>query len=340
MLEVKILEAEPVASVVEDYVALKGGSESTVTAEDIESALGYTPVSEEYVNEVKDDLATKLDKPSTAPAVGKILKVTAVNEDGSFVCEWADAPSGGGAVNDVQVNRTSIVTDGVANIPVGSYGNAGLVMINQVVDEGISESISGLRIRNGKINIMPASTLLIDGRRGGYYSPIVPSNLDYAVKKAMTDGIGAAWTEDEQTAARARMGLDGYELIVDVQTLETASNFHITSDSNGNALALKAVAIDFAGAADGGTCLIEINNGYLKFIASLGQGRFGSFVGIPLGNDYYCYCFTNSAPDRNQPNGNANNFVAGIKTGTTINDIWFRGTVPAGASIQIYGIRK
>lgn len=131
----------------------------------------------------------------------------------------------------------------------------------------------------------------------------------------------------------------GYELIVDVPTLETASNFHITMDSNGDALALKAVAIDFAGAADGDNCLIEINNGYLKFIAALSQGRFASFVGIPLGNDYYCYCFTNNAPSINQPNGNTNNFTAGLKSGTTIRDIWFRGTVPAGASIQIYGIR-
>lgn len=47
------------------------------------------------VNQIKDDLANKIDKPSTAPAVDKILKVTAVNDDGTFVCEWADAPSGG-----------------------------------------------------------------------------------------------------------------------------------------------------------------------------------------------------------------------------------------------------
>lgn len=149
-----------------------------------------------------------------------------------------------------------------------------------------------------------------------------------------------AWTAEEQAAARERMGLAWYELIVDVPTLETASDFHITMDSNGNALALKAVAIDFAGAADGSTCLVEINNGYLKFVASFSQGRFGSFVGIPLGNDYYCYCFTNSAASINQTNGNTNNFVAGLKSDTTIRDIWFRGTVPVGASIQIYGIRR
>lgn len=163
---------------------------------------------------------------------------------------------------------------------------------------------------------------------------------DLANKLPKSPANWEPWTAEEQVAARERMGIPGgYELIVDVPTLETASNFHITLDSNGNALALKAVAIDFAGAADGGNCLIEINKGHLKFIASLAQGRFGSFVGVPLGNDYYFYCFTNSSASLNQPNGNTNNFNAGIKTGTIINDIWFRGTVPAGASIQIYGIR-
>lgn len=147
------------------------------------------------------------------------------------------------------------------------------------------------------------------------------------------------WTADEQTAARERMGIAGYELIVDVPTLETVSNFHITLDSNGNALALKVVTIDFAGATGGDNCLVEINNGYLRFTGALGKGRFGSFVGIPLGNDYYCYYFTNNAPDRNQLNPNSNQFMAGVKADTIINDIWFRDTVPAGASIQIYGIR-
>ena len=32
--------------------------------------------------------------------------------------------------------------------------------------------------------------------------------LDYAVKAAMCDGEGAAWTAAEQAAARERMGID------------------------------------------------------------------------------------------------------------------------------------
>lgn len=42
----------------------------------------------------------------------------------------------------------------------------------------------------------------------------MPSNLDYAVKAAMCDGKGAAWTDAEQAAARKRMGFgDNLELI-------------------------------------------------------------------------------------------------------------------------------
>lgn len=156
------------------------GSDANVTAKNIESALGYTPVSEESVNEVKDDLATKLDKPSTAPAVGKILKVLSVNDDGTFVCEWGDVPAGG--VTDVMVNGTSIVTDGV-----------GLI---KLFDKSLGINQSGIFIRNPNsvnINTREANTA------------VSCSMIDYAVKAAMCDGKGEAWTDAEKTAAWKRL---------------------------------------------------------------------------------------------------------------------------------------
>lgn len=50
----------------------------------------YTKLSES-VSEVKKGLANKIDKPSSAPTVGKVLKVTSVNDDGTFTCEWLEA---------------------------------------------------------------------------------------------------------------------------------------------------------------------------------------------------------------------------------------------------------
>lgn len=51
------------------------------------------------------------------------------------------------------------------------------------------------------------------------FGAINTTNLDYAVKAAMCDGKGAAWTADEQAAARERMGIiseDDFELIATV----------------------------------------------------------------------------------------------------------------------------
>ena len=36
--------------------------------------------------------------------------------------------------------------------------------------------------------------------------PITSDMYDFAVKAAMTDGVGAAWTEEEKTSGRARIG--------------------------------------------------------------------------------------------------------------------------------------
>ena len=127
------------------------------------------------VNQLKDD---KLDKPAAPPvAAGKVLMVLAVNEDGTFTCEWADAPSGG--VTDVKVLGKSVVSDGVANILFGSSNNPGVL----------------------KIAALPQ---IIDRNP---YCAVVASTLDTAVKYAMCDGKGAAWTAEEQAAARERIGI-------------------------------------------------------------------------------------------------------------------------------------
>jgi hypothetical protein len=64
----------------------------------------------------------------------------------------------------------------------------------------------GLGIRyDGSLAVVPASNDLTSSRATN--RPITPTTLDYAVKAAMCDGKGAAWTEAEQLAARDRMGI-------------------------------------------------------------------------------------------------------------------------------------
>ena len=154
------------------------------------------------VNELKSEVANKIDAPEN-PTVGKILKIKSVNEDGTFVCEWAYGESG--AVDDVQINGTSIVAYGVANIPIVSIGTSGVISnFDNNFGVGEGEASIGNSSYKGVPVIIPSNNTNISNRTQGR-QPIVPTNLDYAVKAAMCDGKGAAWTDDEKTAGRARM---------------------------------------------------------------------------------------------------------------------------------------
>ena len=164
--------------------------------------------------ELKSEIATKITAPEN-PEVGKVFKIKSVNDDGTFIGEWADD---GGSNLDVQINGESIVRDGVAEIPIAAKTKkAGLVTIDEYATSG---GIARANVSTGLIRIQPASKSNIDARNNSH-CPIVPdSSLDYAVKAAMCDGKGAAWTEEEQAAARERMGIDDWE---DVITYITSS---------------------------------------------------------------------------------------------------------------------
>lgn len=85
----------------------------------------------------------------------------------------------------------------------------------------VSQSVSWGIINNadGEIALNPASNNIINSRTTR--QPITTGNFDYAVKAAMCDGKGAAWTAAEQAAARDRMGIPGdYELIEEIVLTE------------------------------------------------------------------------------------------------------------------------
>lgn len=167
------------------------------------------------------DISGKLDSPP-APEPGKILKIKSVNEDGTFTCEWAD----GGSNLDVRINGESIVQDGVAEIPILNMDEdkAGIAKTRRLI-YGIGANV------NGELYINEANTVNITNRQ--QYRAITPYMMDYAVKAAMCDGKGAAWTAEEQVAARERMGIGELELVVSA-TLEEESTINITLDKDGN----------------------------------------------------------------------------------------------------------
>lgn len=208
------LETQIKADLNDHTEKLKG--ELTEKGKEILDGFGESGSAVEELKNIKQDLGTKLTAPPT-PEPGKILKIKSVNEDGTFVCEWAD----GGSNLDVRINGESIVQDGVAEIPISSHDTLGLVY----TDNSAGGYTTGLMNRQGRLQVNTASIDDVNKRR--LRKEIDCSNFDYAVKAAMCDGKGAAWTAEEQAAARERMGaldtqdmIDITEITMDAETLK------------------------------------------------------------------------------------------------------------------------
>ena len=176
-----------------------------------------------YIENPYDDtkLKTEVDKKLTTPTgnvkVGQILRVQSVNDDGSVVLETVEMPNE--SVSDIQINGNSIVgNSGIAEIPIGSQGKPGVL--------GIPGGTYGLdKDDTNNIRIIGLTNREVDKRF--YAKPVMGNTLDYAVKAAMCDGKGDAWTVDEQAAARERMGtldtqdmIDITEITMDAETLK------------------------------------------------------------------------------------------------------------------------
>lgn len=127
-------------------------------------------------------------------------------------------PSG---ISDVRINGESIVKDGVAEIPFGSNNQYGIVKGSY--SKGVVVNT------NGVIEFQDGRNTKIDERSGSF--SILDSNLDYAVKAAMCDGKGTAWTAEEQAAARERMGIDEWELVADITLEEKVQKISLTIES-------------------------------------------------------------------------------------------------------------
>ena len=136
---------------------------------------------------------------------------------------------------DVRINGKSIVQDGVAEIPVaGDKGNSNIVRTGMVyIPKGY-----GLEFQYNTNNLIIRNPMEEEiGRRNetwqaNYYA-LTLKRIDYAVKCAMCDGKGVAWTADEQAAARERMGVADLKMVVSA-TLEEESTINITLDKDGN----------------------------------------------------------------------------------------------------------
>lgn len=109
------------------------------------------------------------------------------------------SPGSDAAATDVRLNGKSITADGVADIPMASTAQEGVTKY---------DPYGGLSATERGLGITPVSNSQINARNASHFAIVADSHLDYAVKAAMCDGKGAAWTAAEQAAARERMGID------------------------------------------------------------------------------------------------------------------------------------
>lgn len=230
----------------------------TETVEQAEKLDGNLDKKLEQGENIVANIKDKLDVPEN-PLVGKYLRVKAVNEDGVPELEWVDEPSGGSSL-DIQINGQSIVKDGIAEIPLCTTSKApGLIAIDTYSNSG------GLYRENndtGLIRIAKANNMSLTERKNEF-CPVVPANLDYAVKSAMCDGKGVAWTEEEQASARERIGAyrRDYRLIADITLDQESSRLIVEKDADGKGISLgKAKIFVFSPAPRENSK----NNGYVQ----------------------------------------------------------------------------
>lgn len=254
---------------------------------------------------------------------------------------------GGGNVDDVQINGTSIVVDKVANIPIANGTTLGVTKP--------SSSYGTVVTQSGWIQTFKAPESDIDARTN-QYRPIVPNNLDYAVKQAMCDGKGAEWTEAEKANARARMGIKQAYLVEEFTLEEDTNTIDRSTEPNGTPYNFESlvVVIDCTGLTfNNFSAWLRLNHSKTGQWLYSGQGEFGSnntkygvFKWIKTINGFIESGFersanatatgTQSAAPLNIPSNI-------VRLNTIIND--FRlyttgsGVIPTGTKISIYGVR-
>ena len=132
--------------------------------------------------------------------------------DASVTAENIQSALGYIPIKDVRLNGESLVQDSAATIPLAGYNRLGAVQLDPAGFAAASVE--------GKLSLVPPTDAQISTHT---YTqrPITPSCMDYAVKAAMCDGKGAAWTAAQQAAARERMGIDKpYELFEEITLTE------------------------------------------------------------------------------------------------------------------------
>lgn len=172
-----------------------------------------------------------------------------------------------GAVGDVQINGTSILSNGIANVPVAGSSQLGVVM---------SDADYGTEIASNRVRIVKAADNQV---QAGTHTnrPITPSNQDkaafYGLAKAAGDttmpsssnAVGT-YTEEAKTAIRAMLGVTDSAGGMNVVTL-TGTNVTQTAAENTMYKCGELAELTFTAPASGITA-VRFSSGSTPTVAS------------------------------------------------------------------------
>ena len=203
----EILEGDEVLDTTDSFTVRVIGSADL----DSEQAVEFTPVIRDMEQAVADAKRVS-EAASHQPRIGESDTwevwdiASAKYVDTGVAARGAQGekgePGSGAAATDVRIAGKSITADGVADIPIANGSTTGVVM----TDNESGGFSTGLATVNNRLYLKNAAPIEITNRTSRI--PILANNMDYAVKAAMCDGKGNAWTNAEKIAARERMGGD------------------------------------------------------------------------------------------------------------------------------------
>jgi len=258
----------------------------------------------------------------------------APGSDASVTAENIQAALGYTPVKDVQMDGESLVQDSVATIPLAGYNRLGAVKLDPAGFAAASV--------DGTLSLVPPTDAQISTHTHTQ-RPITPSCMDYAVKAAMCDGKGAAWTENEQKAARERMGVDkAYELIEEITINEDGVS---VVERNLDLTRMYLMIIGESGHT--GTCGIhtKFNTGH-SFTSYWNVGniavQYELIVEHGIANGFYKFSNSSvsSTPSVSGINLNAMRTIfSATPKPSKISKLTISGAIPNGSKFIIYGVK-
>ena len=221
-----------------------------------------------------------------------VLPIVSSSDNGKFLGvssgAWATTTL---PVTDVQINGTSIVSNGVASIPFGGDYTLGLVKARKWATR---TNAMGIYVNDtGELGVIPGNESQVKGLATNS-CVITPGNTHQAVFWGLAKAAGdvtqiassnavGTYTNNAKSAIQQMLGLDGsafvsseWEIINEVTTTEDVAQYAVITDSNGQAFDLSAmyVRVIFAAPTTGATGYVG-SSSYAKWADGTQSWSYG-----------------------------------------------------------------